>query len=144
VLDYYAPGCRPCEGMDSIIYQLSTELNGQAVFGTINIANNSETAGRLGIDIFPTLLVFNNGTLVHRVTGYISKSELVKLLTILKPGLNTSRVSIVPYENDTDSGIESEAKANSAATAGNMLRAALGTDEPELPMLVNDSSLGQI
>jgi thioredoxin 1 len=140
ILDYYAPGCEPCESMNSSIYQLSSELNGQAAFGTINIANNSMTARRFGIDIFPTLLVFNNGTLVHRVTGYISKSELVELLTSLKPGLNTSRVSIMPYEDATDFETESEAKTNSVDTT-NIPSSALGTDKSESSMPVNDISL---
>ncbi len=94
VLDFYIPGCVPCENMDPNINQLSNELNGQVVFGTINIKDNNITAKRFGVEYFPTLLVFHNGTLVHREMGYISKSAVVEVLKNQLPGIDTSGAKI--------------------------------------------------
>lgn len=44
---------------------------------------------------YPTLLIFKNGLLVDSQAGYGSKSELVDLLQMDYPGLNTSRAEIV-------------------------------------------------
>lgn len=156
VLDYYAPGCEPCESMNSTIYQLSSELNGQAAFGKINTATNRITARRLGIEYYPTILIFDNGTLIHRETGYVLKSDLVKALKRIRPGLNTSLVSITPDENAPENTIENTAE-NATATedvtgnsaeaktkpvaSGSIQFAALGSEKPELPMQVNDSNL---
>jgi thioredoxin 1 len=130
VLNYYAPGCGPCESMDSNINQLSSELNGQVVFGTISIKNNNITAKRFSVEYFPTLLVFRNGTLVDRETGYLSKSAVAEVLKNWLPGLDTSRVKST-----------AEGQAAPKASLGSIPLAMLGIDKPASPMLVTDANL---
>ena len=90
VLDCYVPWCEPCKSMSTALYELASELKGQVTFGLIDIENNSATARRYNITSYPTLLIFKNGMLVDSQAGYSSKSELVDLLKIDDPGLNTS------------------------------------------------------
>ena len=138
VLDYYAPGCMPCESMDANINQLSAELDGQVVFGKISIEDNNLTAKRLGIEYFPTLLVFRNGTPVHRTVGYISKSAVAEMLKGEFPGLNVSRVKAA-----ADEGAAGKPAAPKASSSSKKIPLAmLGIDKPASPMLVTDANLG--
>jgi|GEM_PF-1217312 len=135
VLDYYAPGCGPCESMDSNIRQLSNELSGQVVFGTISIKGNNLTAKRFGVEYFPTLLVFHNGTLVRRQMGYVSKFAVAQMLKDWLPGLDTSRVAAKP-------DVQSASKTSfGSATSGSIPLALLGIGKPASPMLVTDANL---
>lgn len=138
VLDYYAPGCEPCEDMDANINQLSNELYGQVVFGKISIKDDNLTAKRLGVEYFPTLLVFRNGTLVHRTVGYVSKSAVAKMLKDQLPSLNISRVKATQEEKAAK-----EAAATKASSSSKKIPLAmLGVDKPASPMLVTDANLG--
>lgn len=135
VLDYYAPGCGPCESMDSNIRSLSNELSGQVIFGRISIEDNNITARRFGVEYFPTLLVFRNGTLVHRQTGYVSKSAVAQMLKDRLPGLDTSRV-VASRE------AQSFPKTSSAGASSRSIPLAMvGIDKPALPMMVVDANL---
>lgn len=93
VLDVYKPLCNPCERMKAALDELSTELGSQVVFGIVNGINNQRTERSYNITSYPTLLVFDNGTLVDRMEGFASKRYIVDRLSLKKPELNTSRVS---------------------------------------------------
>lgn len=94
VLDCYVPWCEPCKTMSTALYGIAGELGGQVHFGIIDIENNSLTAKMYNITSYPTLLIFKNGMLVDSQAGYGSKSELVDLLNMDYPGLNTSSAEI--------------------------------------------------
>ena len=102
VLDCYAPWCEPCKAMSTALYELAGELKGQVTFGLIDIENNSVTARRYNITSYPTLLIFKNGMLVDNQAGYGSKSELVDLLQMDDPGLNTGNAALAaPHQPPT-------------------------------------------
>jgi thioredoxin 1 len=93
VLDCYISGCEPCEAMNITLSELSIEMNGQPVaFGKIDMYKNIETARRYNVTLYPTLLIFKNGTLESRDLGFESKSLIVKMINTLEPSMNTSRV----------------------------------------------------
>src|SRR5271157_5729149 len=94
VLDCYVPWCEPCKSMSTALYELASELKGQVTFGLIDIENNSVTTRRYNITSYPTLLIFKNGILVDTQAGYGSKSELVGLLQMDDPGLNTGNTEL--------------------------------------------------
>ena len=93
ILDVYKPLCNPCERMKAAIDQLSTELGCQVVFGMIDGRNNQMTERRYNITSYPTLLIFDNGTLVDKMEGFASKKYIVDRLSLKKQELNTSMVS---------------------------------------------------
>lgn len=90
VLDMYELGCYPCEQMSAALSELSQELSGQVVFGTMDAINNSVSDEQYNITAYPTLLIFKNGTLIQMSIGFVSKEEIVNTLRMLKPDLNTS------------------------------------------------------
>ncbi len=132
-LDGYATWCEPCKEMNATLHNLSSELQGQIVFGTIDIENNTETAQRYNITNYPTLLIYKNGTLVDKDIGFGTESELVNTFKMLMPGLNTSRVNLVPQPQTIT--------ASPVLKQGDIPLTNLGTDKPAQPMKVDDGTL---
>lgn len=128
VLDCYVPECGPCTVLNSTLLELSSELKGQVAIAQINIQENNVTKNKYKISAYPTLLIFNNGTLVDRLIGFRSKLELVDMLKKSEPGLDVSHVNL---------GFQPQI----TAPPGEIALMSLGADRPVSPMLVNDSNL---
>jgi thioredoxin 1 len=128
VLDCYSPLCGPCMALNSTLSELSRELNEKVAIGRINVQKNNVTKNEYKIHAYPTILVFNNGTLVNRQIGFRSKSEFVDLLRKSKPGLDLSHVNLT-------------VQPQTISTTGEIPLTKLGEAQPVLPMLVNDNSL---
>ncbi len=67
----------------AIIEELALQFSGKVAFGTIDIDAHSQVAKKFGIASVPTLLFFCNGRVIDRITGVISKSELIDKLKSL-------------------------------------------------------------
>jgi thioredoxin 1 len=84
VLDCWEAGCRPCQLIDPKIDQMAFDFKGKIVFGKLCIDDNPYTASRYSISRTPTLLVFNNRTLVYKHVGNYPLEELEHIiLTVL-------------------------------------------------------------
>lgn len=80
VVDCWTPWCGPCRMVEPIIKELAKEMQGEIVFGKLNIDENPATSVKHQIMSIPTLLVFKNGNLVERLVGAYPKEELKKKL----------------------------------------------------------------
>lgn len=80
VIDCWAPWCGPCRTLGPVIDEIAQELQGQIVFGKLNVDENSATAAQHNIMSIPTLLVFKDGTLVDRIMGAMPKDILASKL----------------------------------------------------------------
>ncbi len=80
VLDCWEKGCRPCQLIDRKIDEMAIELKGQVVFGKLNINQNAKTTTKYKIFVYPTILIFRNGSLVYRHIGDIPKNKLENLI----------------------------------------------------------------
>lgn len=84
VLDCWEIGCRPCQLIDAKISQMAEDFKGKMVFGKLCIDGNPHTMSRYGVSRTPTLLVFNNSTLVYKHVGNYPLEELKHIiLTVL-------------------------------------------------------------
>lgn len=80
--DFRADWCAPCKMMDPILHHLSddNQLGNQIKFTSINIDDNQQTAGQLGIQGIPTLIIKNNGQIVDKIVGFHPKEEVENIL----------------------------------------------------------------
>jgi len=76
LVDCWAPWCGPCHVVAPHIDTLATEMHHQARFTKLNVDENPVTAQRFDIRSIPTMLIFNNGLLVDRIIGAVSKDEI--------------------------------------------------------------------
>lgn len=79
LIDFYAKWCGPCRMVLPILDEIAAE-RGDFLIGKINVEEESELAKAHGVFSIPTLMVFENGRLINRVSGARSKAQLLEML----------------------------------------------------------------
>ena len=80
LVDFWAPWCGPCRAVAPVLEQLDTELAGRVKIVKVNVDENSEVAGALGVRSIPTLVVFKGGQAVEGAVGALSKAQMLEFL----------------------------------------------------------------
>jgi thioredoxin 1 len=80
LVDFWAEWCGPCRLIAPIVDELSTELEGKAILGKLNVDENQEIPGKFGIRSIPTLLIFKGGEIVDKIVGALPKHAIQKKL----------------------------------------------------------------
>ena len=73
VVDFWAAWCGPCRMVGPIIEEVSSEYEGKAVVGKVDVDANQEFAAKYGVRNIPTVLVFKNGEIINRQVGVSPK-----------------------------------------------------------------------
>lgn len=73
VLDFWAVWCGPCRMIAPIIEEMSSEYEGKAVIGKVDVDNNQEIATKYGIRNIPTVLFVKGGEVVDKQVGAAPK-----------------------------------------------------------------------
>lgn len=84
VVDFYSTECPPCEALASKYESLAAIYGNDIKFTKIFRQENRDLAVKLGVTSSPTLLFYDNGTLVGDVlSGGIKRADIVKNLELL-------------------------------------------------------------
>ena len=76
VVDFFAKWCAPCIKMMPIVDKLSQEFEGKVKVLKVEADGNQPILQSYGIDEIPGFLVFKNGKLVQKVTGFQEEGQL--------------------------------------------------------------------
>lgn len=80
IVDFWAEWCGPCRAVAPIIEELSTQYDGKAVVGKVNVDENPGISTKYGIRNIPTILFIKNGEIVDKQVGAVPKSILEQKL----------------------------------------------------------------
>ncbi len=83
LVDFTATWCGPCKQLKPTIDEITGELAGRLVVGTLDIDDHKPIAERYGISAIPALLVFANGQQVARIGGREKDEMYAELAAIL-------------------------------------------------------------
>jgi thioredoxin 1 len=77
LVDFTAPWCGPCKMVDPIVTQLAAEWEGRLKVLKCDADQNPNVLVSYGIMGLPTVMLFKNGQMLERVSGYQPKDKLV-------------------------------------------------------------------
>ena len=76
VVDFWADWCTPCKQIAPALEEISDELAGQVTIAKMDIMENPEIPGQIGVQSIPFLVLFKNGEKVNELLGARPKSQL--------------------------------------------------------------------
>ena len=77
VVDFWAEWCGPCKKIAPILSEIAGERDGLAIT-KLNVDDNPDIAMKYSVMSIPTLIVFDKGEVVGRITGAKSKGALLE------------------------------------------------------------------
>lgn len=77
VVDFWATWCGPCRKLGPVIDEIAQNYEGKVKFVKVNVEECLESAKKFSISGLPSLLVFNQGEAVERMTGLMPKSTII-------------------------------------------------------------------
>ena len=80
LVDFWAEWCGPCKALAPTVTNLADEYKDKVKVGKVNVDSNGNTATNYGVRSIPTLLIFQNGTILNQIVGNVPKESITKLL----------------------------------------------------------------
>lgn len=78
LVDFWAEWCGPCKMIGPILDQLSTEVEGKAKVGKVNVDESRDLAVKYNVRSIPLLLFFKNGEVKDQIVGASASKEQLK------------------------------------------------------------------
>lgn len=76
LVDFWADWCGPCKMIAPALEELSEELAGRVTIAKMDIMENPDVPGRMGVQSIPYLVLFKNGQPAANMRGAAPKSQL--------------------------------------------------------------------
>lgn len=91
LVDCWASWCGSFHQMNPIIEELAIEFAGYLKVSRLDVGRAEKLAARYGIRAVPTLLLFQDGQVIERVIGSVSKQRFANKLNALRPDNHANR-----------------------------------------------------
>lgn len=79
LVDFWASWCGPCKMLSPIVDEIAETATDFKV-GKVNVDEQIDLAREFSIAAIPTLLVFQNGKVINKSVGLLTKDEVLDLL----------------------------------------------------------------
>ena len=76
LVDFWADWCGPCKMIGPALEEISDELSERVTIAKMDIMENPDTPGKLGVQGIPYLALYKNGEIVADMRGAAPKSQL--------------------------------------------------------------------
>lgn len=80
LLEFQAPWCTYCRRLQGAVEEIAQQYEGQLVVGAMNIDDEEALSDSLGIELVPTLMLFQNGQVLSHVVNPPSKAAIESFL----------------------------------------------------------------
>jgi len=82
LIDFFAHRCRPCQMMAPVFEELEREYGRSYKFCKVDTDAQEGLAQQFDILSVPTLVLMREGEIRHRISGYRSKDDIAKILSL--------------------------------------------------------------
>lgn len=79
LVDFWAEWCGPCRMVAPILEEISNETG--LLIGKLNVDENPKKSNEYGIQSIPSMVLFKDGSPVHKIVGAMPKHRLLKELS---------------------------------------------------------------
>ena len=79
LVDFWAEWCPPCKRISPILDEIAREQS-DVIICKIDIVANPKTMEEYDVKGLPSLLLFNNGNVIGRKVGALSKAQILDFL----------------------------------------------------------------
>ena len=76
LVDFWAPWCAPCRMVGPVLEEIATE-NSDVKIVKVNVDENQQYAGKLGVFNIPTMIIYKGGEPVDKLVGAMPKQQIV-------------------------------------------------------------------
>lgn len=76
LVDFWAPWCGPCRIVGPILEEIASEDADRIKIAKVNVDENQQYAGQLGVFNIPTMVLYKNGQPVEKVIGAMPKQAI--------------------------------------------------------------------
>jgi len=80
LVDFWAPWCSPCRTLEPIVDAIAEQYAGSARVVKLNVDNHPGVLQRYGIQVIPTLILFENGEEKDRIIGAASRDTIARAI----------------------------------------------------------------
>jgi thioredoxin 1 len=77
IVDFWAPWCGPCRIVGPILEEIASEESENIKVVKVNVDENQQYAGQLGVFNIPTMVVYKNGEPVDKIIGAMPKPAIM-------------------------------------------------------------------
>ena len=82
LVDFFATWCGPCQMLSPVLEKISEEESGIKIV-KVNIDEETKLSIDNGVEVVPTLVLYDNGKVVKKLEGYMDEEELKREITTL-------------------------------------------------------------
>jgi thioredoxin 1 len=76
VVDFWAPWCGPCKMLAPVLDEFESEAGDKVKVAKVNVDDNQQTAESFAVMSIPTLILFQDGVAVDKISGFRSKDQI--------------------------------------------------------------------
>lgn len=79
LVDFFATWCGPCQMLSPVLEKISEEEN-EVKIVKVNIDEETKLSIDNGVEVVPTLVLYDNGKIVRKLEGYMDEEELKSII----------------------------------------------------------------
>ena len=77
LVDFTATWCGPCKMLSPVVAELAQDWEGKANIYKLDVDTSPETPQKYSVMGVPSLILFKDGEIVARITGFRPKKQLI-------------------------------------------------------------------
>ena len=91
LVDFWAPWCGPCKSLGPVLEKVVNDQQGKVKLVKVNIDENPQIAGQLGVRSIPAVFAFDKGRPVDAFQGALPEGQLREFVSKLMSGTDEGK-----------------------------------------------------